>query len=88
VSCFAFLVGKKEPYNIAGALRTSGAAVGPLENKAFLKYDVNDAQLYDPYTDNPSTNGFMRLNSEVLFDVIPKFLRDGWQVVRHFLPLP
>lgn len=23
----------------------------------------------------------MRLDDEVLFDVIPKFLRDGWQVV-------
>ncbi|KAG5636359.1 hypothetical protein H0H81_008307 [Sphagnurus paluster] len=39
--------------------------------------------LYEPYTDNPSTNGFMRLDSDVLFDVIPKFLRDGWQVNVH-----
>ena len=27
----------------------------------------------------------MRLDAEVLFDIIPKFLRDGWQVV---WPLP
>ncbi|KAJ7873422.1 amidohydrolase family-domain-containing protein [Mycena leptocephala] len=40
-------------------------------------------QLYEPYTDNPSTNGFMRLSSEVLFEFIPRFLRDGWQVNVH-----
>jgi hypothetical protein len=45
-------------------------------------------QLYEPYTDNPSTNGFMRLSSEVLFEFIPRFLRDGWQVVRNPPPLP
>ncbi|KAJ7864326.1 amidohydrolase family-domain-containing protein [Mycena leptocephala] len=39
--------------------------------------------LYEPYTDNPSTNGFMRLSSEVLFEFIPRFLRDGWQVNVH-----
>ncbi|KAJ6565072.1 amidohydrolase 3 [Mycena sp. CBHHK59/15] len=39
--------------------------------------------LYEPYTDNPSTNGFMRLPSEVLFEFIPRFLRDGWQVNVH-----
>ncbi|KAJ7182054.1 amidohydrolase family-domain-containing protein [Mycena filopes] len=39
--------------------------------------------LYEPYIDNPSTNGFMRLPTEVLFDVIPRFLRDGWQVNVH-----
>ncbi|PPQ64997.1 hypothetical protein CVT26_015706 [Gymnopilus dilepis] len=41
------------------------------------------AALYEPYADNPETNGFMRLDPEVLFDVIPKFLRDGWQVNVH-----
>ncbi|KAJ7051743.1 amidohydrolase family-domain-containing protein [Mycena amicta] len=39
--------------------------------------------LYEPYTDNPSTNGFMRLDEEVLFEFIPRFLRDGWQVNVH-----
>ncbi|KAJ6535556.1 amidohydrolase family-domain-containing protein [Mycena capillaripes] len=39
--------------------------------------------LYEPYTDNPGTNGFMRLDSEVLFEFIPRFLRDGWQVNVH-----
>ncbi|KAG6866609.1 hypothetical protein C0991_000719 [Blastosporella zonata] len=40
-------------------------------------------QLYEPYEDNPSTNGFMRLDPEILFDYIPRFLRDGWQVNVH-----
>ncbi|KAF7334584.1 Amidohydro-3 domain-containing protein [Mycena venus] len=39
--------------------------------------------LYEPYTDNPSTNGFMKLHPEVLFEFIPRFLRDGWQVNVH-----
>ncbi|KAJ7764143.1 hypothetical protein DFH07DRAFT_939154 [Mycena maculata] len=39
--------------------------------------------LYEPYTDNPGTNGFMRLPSEVLFELIPRFLRAGWQVNAH-----
>ena len=39
-------------------------------------------QLYDPYTDNPGTKGFMRIPPEVLNDVIPRFMKDGWQVVR------
>lgn len=47
-------------------------------------------QLYEPYADNPTTNGFMRLDKEVLFKYIPLFLRDGWQVVSskilHMLP--
>jgi len=29
----------------------------------------------------------MRLDAEVMFDVIPKFLRDGWQVVWPSVPL-
>ncbi|TCD59895.1 hypothetical protein EIP91_011218 [Steccherinum ochraceum] len=41
------------------------------------------AALYEPYTDNPSTRGFMRISPEVLNDVIPRFLRDGWQVNVH-----
>ncbi|KAF5370724.1 hypothetical protein D9758_002094 [Tetrapyrgos nigripes] len=41
------------------------------------------AALYEPYADNPSTNGFMRLDEEVLFKYIPLFLRDGWQVNVH-----
>lgn len=38
-------------------------------------------QLYEPYSDNPETRGFMRLSTEVLNEIIPNFLRDGWQVV-------
>ncbi|KAJ3574658.1 hypothetical protein NP233_g1624 [Leucocoprinus birnbaumii] len=41
------------------------------------------AALYEPYHDNPGTSGFMRLDPEILFDVIPKYLRDGWQVNVH-----
>ncbi|KAG6819677.1 hypothetical protein H0H93_009710 [Arthromyces matolae] len=41
------------------------------------------AALHEPYTDNPETNGFMRLDPDILFDYIPKFLRDGWQVNVH-----
>ncbi|KAG6920121.1 hypothetical protein DXG01_010189 [Tephrocybe rancida] len=41
------------------------------------------AALYEPYEDNPSTNGFMRLDPEILFNYIPKFLQDGWQVNVH-----
>lgn len=43
------------------------------------------SQLYEPYEDNPSTSGFMRLSPEVLDTIIPKFLKDGWQVVSSFL---
>ncbi|TFK70067.1 hypothetical protein BDN72DRAFT_767082 [Pluteus cervinus] len=41
------------------------------------------AALYEPYTDNPSTNGVMRLAPELLNTIIPNFLRDGWQVNVH-----
>ncbi|KAK0461124.1 amidohydrolase family-domain-containing protein [Desarmillaria tabescens] len=40
------------------------------------------AALYEPYTDNPSTNGVMRMPPELINRVIPRFLQDGWQVVR------
>ena len=30
----------------------------------------------------------MRLDEEVLRAVVPRFLKDGWQVVRLFLYLP
>ncbi|KAJ7497125.1 amidohydrolase family-domain-containing protein [Mycena latifolia] len=41
------------------------------------------AALYEPYADNPTTNGAMRISSEVLHHFIPLFLRDGWQVNVH-----
>ncbi|KAH7108134.1 amidohydrolase family-domain-containing protein [Auriculariales sp. MPI-PUGE-AT-0066] len=41
------------------------------------------AALYEPYTDNPTTRGVLRIPPEVLHDIIPKFLRDGWQVNTH-----
>jgi len=43
------------------------------------------AALYEPYTDNPSTSGVLRIPPDVLHEIIPKFLADGWQVVRSFL---
>ncbi|KAF9041749.1 amidohydrolase 3 [Hymenopellis radicata] len=39
--------------------------------------------LYEPYYDNPTTNGFMRVSEKTLNRVIPWFLRDGWQVNVH-----
>ena len=46
--------------------------------------DIGDdraEQLYEPYTDNPETRGFMRISPELLNEVIPRFMKDGWQVV-------
>ncbi|KAJ7873574.1 hypothetical protein B0H13DRAFT_2348972 [Mycena leptocephala] len=39
--------------------------------------------LYEPYANNHHTQGFMRLAPQVLFEFIPQFLRDGWQVNVH-----
>uniref|UniRef100_A0A0W0F778 Amidohydrolase 3 domain-containing protein n=1 Tax=Moniliophthora roreri TaxID=221103 RepID=A0A0W0F778_MONRR len=41
------------------------------------------AALHHHYHDNPSTNGFMRIPKDVLFDVIPRYMKDGWQVNVH-----
>ncbi|KAI0298561.1 amidohydrolase 3 [Russula brevipes] len=41
------------------------------------------AALHEPYTDNPSTRGFMRIDQDVLTTNIQKFLRDGWQTNIH-----
>lgn len=41
------------------------------------------AALYEPYTDNPTTRGVMRIDADVLNTVIPRFLKDGWQVNVH-----
>ncbi|KAK0233634.1 amidohydrolase family-domain-containing protein [Armillaria fumosa] len=41
------------------------------------------AALYESYTDNPNTNGFMRVSEATINRVIPLFLRDGWQVNVH-----
>jgi predicted amidohydrolase YtcJ len=48
------------------------------------------AALYEPYTDDPTTRGVLRIPQEELEDIIPRFLRDGWQVVcdvDHRFPL-
>ncbi|OAX36092.1 hypothetical protein K503DRAFT_695783 [Rhizopogon vinicolor AM-OR11-026] len=41
------------------------------------------AALNEPYCDNPHAKGFMRIDPEVLTEVVPKYLRDGWQVNIH-----
>ncbi|KAN0114100.1 Amidohydrolase family domain containing protein [Russula decolorans] len=41
------------------------------------------AALHEPYADNPSTRGFMRIDQEVLTTNIQRFLRDGWQTNVH-----
>jgi len=41
------------------------------------------AALLEPYADNPSTRGFMRIDQEVLISNIRRFLRDGWQTNVH-----
>jgi hypothetical protein len=54
--------------------------IGP-QDQARLRSHPIFSQLYEPYADNPSTRGAMRISAEVLNTVIPRFLRDGWQVV-------
>ncbi|KAF9078440.1 amidohydrolase family-domain-containing protein [Rhodocollybia butyracea] len=41
------------------------------------------AYLYEPYTDDPTNVGFMRLSPSLLNSTIPRFLKDGWQVNAH-----
>lgn len=65
----------------AGALRTGGSAVNKAAVYTACEFSPSNIQLYEPYADNPTTSGFMRIEPEILHDVIPKFLRDGWQVV-------
>lgn len=37
--------------------------------------------MYEPYSDNPSTSGFLSVSPEALRSDIPKYLEGGWQVV-------
>ena len=39
------------------------------------------AAMYEPYSDNPSTSGFLAISPETLRKEIPKYLEGGWQVV-------
>ncbi|ESK89828.1 amidohydrolase 3 [Moniliophthora roreri MCA 2997] len=41
------------------------------------------AFLFEPYTDDPSTVGFMRHSPEILKKRIPELLKNGWQVNTH-----
>lgn len=66
----------KEVRVYVGVLRSGGAAVN-----SNLITSSHLSQLYEPYSDNPETVGVMRLDSNVLRTVIPRFLWDRWQVV-------
>ncbi|KAG1810276.1 amidohydrolase family-domain-containing protein [Suillus plorans] len=41
------------------------------------------AALFEPYSDNPSTSGTMRLHPEALAKLVKEFSTDGWQVNIH-----
>ncbi|ESK85235.1 hypothetical protein Moror_11382 [Moniliophthora roreri MCA 2997] len=69
-----------EPVIATGDERLSARSVKIFADGALR---TGGAALFEPYTDNPSTPGFMRLDKEVLFKFIPLFLRDGWQVNVH-----
>ena len=55
------------------------------QSSDFVQRANIDAQLYEPYTDNPSTRGVMRIEPEALNRAIPQFMKDGWQVVCTWL---
>ncbi|KAJ7509256.1 amidohydrolase family-domain-containing protein [Mycena galericulata] len=79
---------ENEPYWGNTSEAFVGAADGRLTSRSVKIFAdgalrTGGSALYEPYTDNPSTNGFMRLPTEVLFEFIPRFLRDGWQVNVH-----
>ncbi|KAG7091704.1 hypothetical protein E1B28_008106 [Marasmius oreades] len=66
----------------------SGAANGWLSVRSVKIFAdgalrTGGAALHHHYHDNPSTKGFMRLSEDVLVSVIPRFLKDGWQVNVH-----
>ncbi|KAK7057396.1 putative amidohydrolase YtcJ [Favolaschia claudopus] len=44
---------------------------------------TSGAALYEPYADDHTTNGAMRISADVLHHWLPLFLRDGWQVNIH-----
>ncbi|KAJ7755700.1 amidohydrolase family-domain-containing protein [Mycena maculata] len=69
-----------EPIINAGKGRLNARSVKIFADGALR---TGGAALYEPYADNPTTNGFMRITSEVLHHFIPLFLRDGWQVNVH-----
>ncbi|KAI0320766.1 amidohydrolase family-domain-containing protein [Amylostereum chailletii] len=41
------------------------------------------AALFEPYTDNPDTRGFMRIDPEIMTSFVKRFLHDGWQTNVH-----
>ncbi|KAG5636156.1 hypothetical protein H0H81_008987 [Sphagnurus paluster] len=54
-----------------------------LSSRSVKIFADGGAALYEPYADNPSTSGLMRISPETLHRVVPDFLRDGWQVNIH-----
>ncbi|KIN96284.1 hypothetical protein M404DRAFT_16921 [Pisolithus tinctorius Marx 270] len=41
------------------------------------------AAMLEPYSDNPSTNGLMRIQEDALSNLVQRFHADGWQVNVH-----
>ncbi|KIL68929.1 hypothetical protein M378DRAFT_158071 [Amanita muscaria Koide BX008] len=76
---------ESKPYNGNTTRKIYGRRLTARSIKIFADgaLRTSGAALYEPYADNPSTNGVMRIDPEVLKDIIPKYLRDGWQVNVH-----
>ncbi|KAI3603895.1 amidohydrolase, partial [Moniliophthora roreri] len=62
--------------------RRSGRSIADHSCSVVVTYGY-PLKLHHHYHDNPSTNGFMRIPKDVLFDVIPRYMKDGWQVNVH-----
>ena len=71
------------------ARTTSGVGLNVRISKEEDRDADSPSQLYEPYSDNPSSRGAMRIDPELLAKVVPKLLANGWQVVRSvFFPSP
>ena len=44
------------------------------------------AALIEPYSDDPSTNGLLRVSPDAMEETVRRFWNDGFQVVRRTLP--
>jgi len=76
------------PYWGDKTLKLVGAGNGRLSARSVKIFAdgalrTGGAALYQPYTDDSSTAGAMRISAEVLNEIIPRFLKDGWQVNVH-----
>ncbi|KAF8965645.1 amidohydrolase family-domain-containing protein [Flammula alnicola] len=71
---------KIKPFAAAADERLSARSIKIFADGALR---TGGAALYEPYSDDPSTNGAMRISADVLKKVVPRFLKDGWQVNVH-----